>query len=257
MEVLGIDIGGSGIKGAPVDIDKGIFLVEDRYRIPTPDPSTPENVVETVAEIVRHFNWKGPIGCGFPAPLKNDTVLMMANLDKSWLGQNAGKLIYKRTGCQTHVVNDVDAAGLAEMTFGAGIDHKGTVIMMALGTGIGTAFFTGGVLLPNIEFGHLLLKNGLEAEEYASSAVRKSNDMEWEEWTYRLNKILKYIDKLIWPDMYIIGGGVVKYHEMFLHMLKSDAEIVPAKLLNHAGIIGSALSFKYAEDHIKLTAGSI
>ena len=182
---------------------------------------------------------------------------MMANLDKSWLGQNAGKLIYKRTGCQTHVVNDVDAAGLAEMTFGAGIDHKGTVIMMALGTGIGTAFFTGGVLLPNIEFGHLLLKNGLEAEEYASSAVRKSNDMEWEEWTYRLNKILKYIDKLIWPDMYIIGGGVVKYHEMFLHMLKSDAEIVPAKLLNHAGIIGSALSFKYAEDHIKLTAGSI
>jgi len=252
MEVLGIDIGGSGIKGAPVDTDRGIFMVEERFRIPTPEPSTPENVVETVAAIASHFEWKGPIGCGFPAPLKNDTTTMIANLDQSWAGKNVAEKIIKLTGCPTHVVNDVDAAGLAEMTFGVGVGHKGTVMMVSLGTGIGTAIFTDGVLYPNSEFGHIILKNGEESEKYASSAVRKSEDLSWEEWAMRVNELLAYLDELLWPDMYIIGGGVVKYHEEFLPLLESKAEILPAKLLNHAGIIGSALSYKYAEDHIKM-----
>jgi len=251
MEVLGIDIGGSGIKGSPVNIEKGVFL-EERLRLETPQPATPEHVVETVKKLVDHFSWKGPIGCGFPAAIKDDIVLTAANIDKSWIGQNAGKLIKEATGCPTHVVNDVDAAGLAEITFGAGRDHNGTVIMASLGTGIGTAFFTDGKLLPNTEFGHIILKNGEEAEVFASNATRERDDMSWEDWTERLNHFFSYMDELFWPDMYIIGGGVVKYHEEFINMLKSSAEIVPAELLNHAGVIGSALSFIYAEDHIKL-----
>lgn len=251
MDVLGIDIGGTGIKGVPVNIEKGEFL-DERFRLSTPQPATPAQVISTIHEIVEHFNWKGPIGCGFPAAIKYDQVLTAANIDNSWIGKNAGKLISEATGCPTHVVNDVDAAGLAEMTFGAGRDHNGTVIMASLGTGIGTAFFTDGVLLPNTEFGHIILKNGEEAELFASNSTRKREELSWEVWADRLNHFFKYMDELLWPDMYIIGGGVVKYHGEFIQMLKSDsAEIVPAQLLNHAGVIGSALSFIYAEDHIK------
>lgn len=252
MEVLGIDIGGTGIKGAPVDVEKGVFLT-DRHRIQTPQPATPEDVVQTVKELVNYFKWTGPVGCGFPAAIKDDIVLTAANIHNSWIGKNAGKLIMEATGCVTHVVNDVDAAGLAEMTFGAGKHHNGTVIMVALGTGIGTSFFSDSVLLPNTEFGHIILRNGKEAEKYASNAVRKHKDLSWDEWTKRLNKFFKYMDDLLWPDLYIIGGGVVKNHDMFLNKLESKcAEIVPAELLNHAGVIGSALCFKYAEDHFKL-----
>ena len=251
MKVLGIDIGGSGIKGAPVDIDKGVFL-DERLRIETPQPATPKDVVNEVKQLVDHFNWKGPIGCGFPAALKDDMVLTAANIDKSWIGQNTGKLFRDATGCPTHVINDVDAAGLAEMTFGAGRNHNGTVIMASLGTGIGTAFFSDGVLLPNTEFGHIILRNGEEAEKFASNATRKMDDLSWPDWTDRLNHFIKYLDDLLWPDMYIIGGGVIKYHEEFIEMLISNtAEIVPAELLNHAGVIGSALSFKYAENLLR------
>lgn len=246
MEVLGLDIGGSGIKAAPVDITKGEFLA-DRYRLETPQPATPENMLDTISEVVSYFNWKGPIGCGFPAVVKHDVVNTAANIDSSWIGVNAGKIIFERTGCRTHMMNDVDAAGLAEMTFGAGVGKKGTVFMMALGTGIGTSLFTDGHLFPNSEFGHLVLENGKKAEVYASNAVRKQNELTWDEWTYRLNKIIAYYDFLLWPDMYIIGGGVIKDHEKFLHGIQSKAEIVPAKLLNHAGIIGSALAYEYSE----------
>lgn len=246
MEVLGLDIGGSGIKAAPVDIIKGEFLGE-RYRLATPQPATPEKMLSTITEIVDHFNWKGPIGCGFPAVIKNDTVNTAANIDESWIGLNVGKIIHERTGCKTHMMNDVDAAGLAEMTFGAGIEKKGTVIMMAFGTGIGTSIFTNGDLLPNSEFGHLILANGKKSETYASNAARIRNDLSWDEWTNRLNNIISYMDFLFWPDMYILGGGVIKEHDQFLHKIKSTAEIVPAKLLNHAGIIGSALAYEYAE----------
>ena len=246
MEVLGLDIGGSGIKAAPVDITKGEFT-QDRFRLETPQPATPENMLDTISEVVSHFNWKGPIGCGFPAVVKHDVINTAANIDDSWIGVNAGKIIFDRTGCRTHMMNDVDAAGLAEMTFGAGVGQKGTVMVMALGTGIGTSIFTDGVLFPNTEFGHLVLKNGKKAEVYASNAVRKSEELTWSEWTQRLNEIIAYYDFLLWPDLYIIGGGVIKYHEMFLPQIKSKARVIPARLLNHAGIIGSALAYKYAE----------
>jgi polyphosphate glucokinase len=248
MEVLGLDIGGSGIKAAPVDITKGEFLAE-RYRLETPQPATPEKILETVEAVVAHFNWKGPIGCGFPSVIKHDTVQTAANIDDSWIGCEVGKMIFERTGCQTHIINDVDAAGLAEMKFGAGKDKKGTTIVLAFGTGIGSAFFTDGELLRNTEFGHIILNNGKEAEVYASNAARKSRDLSWSQWVSRLNKIFRYLDLLLWPDLYIIGGGVVKYHKKFLPDIKSSAEIVPAKLLNHAGIIGSALAYEYAEGH--------
>ncbi len=248
MEVLGLDIGGSGIKAAPVDIIKGEFLA-DRFRLATPQPATPESMLETVSEVVNHFHWKGPIGCGFPAVIKHDTVNTAANIDKSWIGLNVGKMIHQQTGCKTHMLNDVDAAGLAEMTFGAGVGNKGSVIMMAFGTGIGTSIFTNGELLPNSEFGHLILKNGEKSEVFASNAARKRKELSWDEWADRLNKIIEYMDFLFWPDMYILGGGVIKEHAKYLHLIDSVAEIVPAKLLNHAGIIGSALAYEYAEGH--------
>ncbi len=248
MEVLGLDIGGTGIKGAPVDIDKGVFT-QDRFRISTPRPSTPENVIEAVSDIVAHFNWKGPIGCGFPAVVKHDTVCTAANIDNSWIGKNVGKLIHEQTGCRTHVMNDVDAAGLAEMTFGAGIGRTGTTIVVALGTGIGTAIFADNHLVANSEFGHVYLKSGEKAEVYTSNAARKIKELTWESWSKRLNKFFGYLDDLFWPDLYIVGGGVIKNHEKFLPDIKTRAEIVPAKLLNHAGIIGSSLAYIYAEGH--------
>ncbi len=248
MEVLGIDIGGTGIKGAPVDIENGIFT-QERLRIATPQPATPANVVETVNEIADYFNWKGPIGCGFPAVVKHDTVLTAANIDDSWIGKNVGKLVNEKTGCRTHVINDVDAAGLAEMTFGAGVGRKGTTIVVALGTGIGTSIFTDDYLVSNSEFGHIYLINGEKAELYTSNAVRKMKELDWKSWTKRLNKFFQYMDDLFWPDLFIVGGGVIKFHEKFLPDIKTRAEIVPAKLLNHAGIIGSSLAYSYSEGH--------
>jgi len=246
MVILGLDIGGSGIKAAPVDINKGEFTA-DRFRMSTPQPATTENILDTVSEIVAHFKWEGHIGCGFPGVVKNDIVMTAANIDISWIGQNAGQLVEDRTGCRTHILNDVDAAGLAEMTFGAGVGRKGTTIMLAFGTGIGTSIFTDGALLSNCEFGHLYLKNGKKAEVYASNAARKRKDLSWKEWIKRLNEYIAYLDDLFWPDLYIIGGGVIKYHEQFLAEIKSRTKIVPAKLLNHAGIVGSALAYEYAE----------
>lgn len=251
MEVLGLDIGGSGIKAAPVDIEKGVLLT-DRYRLPTPQPATPEEVLEVVDQVVKYFNWKGTIGCGFPAALKEDVVLTAANIHKSWIGKNAASLIQDVTGCKTHVVNDVDAAGMAEMKFGAGARVNGAVMMVALGTGIGTSLFYDGSLYPNTEFGHIILRNGKEAEKYAANSIRKLQELPWTEWADRLNDFFGYIDDLLWPDIYIVGGGVIKYHEEFLHLLQSRAEIVPARLLNHAGIIGSALAYSYSEDHFRL-----
>ena len=249
MEVLGIDIGGSGIKGAIVDTESGELLTE-RHRIPTPQPATPKKVIKIVGQVVDHFRWTGPVGCGFPAALKHDSVSTAANIDDSWIGLDAGVKIRKKTGCPTHIINDVDAAGLAEMKFGAGRRFDGTVMMISFGTGIGTSFFTDRVLLPNTELGHLILPNGQEAEKYAANSVRKSEELSWQEWASRVNEFLDFIGFLFWPDRIIVGGGVVKYHEEFFHLLKSNSELVPAELLNHAGIIGSALCYRYGEQHI-------
>lgn len=243
MEVLGIDIGGSGIKGAPVDIEKGILLAE-RHRIPTPQPATPEAVAHTVKELVEHFNWKGEIGCGFPSVVRHGIIRTASNIDDSWIGVHAGELFSKVTDCPTLLVNDADAAGMAEMSFGSARNRKGTVIMVTVGTGIGTAIFTRGQLLPNTEFGHIILK-GKVAEKIASDAARKRDDLNWKEWGSRFNKYLARMEFLFSPDLFIIGGGASKKFEKYIKYINVEAEIVSAELKNEAGIIGAALCTKY------------
>ena len=240
MQVLGIDVGGSGIKGAPVDTDTGALLAE-RVRIKTPKKAEPQPVAEVVAEIAKSFNWKGPIGVGFPAPIKSGVALMAANVSDKWVGTNADDLFTKVTGCDCTMINDADAAGLAEMKFGAGRGQPGTVILVTLGTGIGSAIFYRGVLLPNTEFGHLEVK-GEDAEYRASDMARQRDDLSWKKYAKRLNKYLTAMEKLFWPDLFIIGGGISKESEKYIPLLQIDTPIVPAQLLNEAGIVGAALA---------------
>ncbi len=245
MAVLGIDIGGSGIKGAPVDTQTG-ELVSPRFRIPTPNPSKPELVADVVKQIAAHFGWTGKIGCGFPAVVRRGKVFTAANVHKTWIGMNAEDLFASRTGCPSRVINDADAAGLAEMAFGAGRGwEKGVVLLLTLGTGIGSAIFIDGLLLPNTEFGHLQIR-GKDAEKRASDAARQAKDMSWEEWTPRLNEFLQTMEALINPDLIILGGGVSKEFERFNSYLNLRADVVQAQLLNQAGIIGAALAAELA-----------
>lgn len=240
MLVLGIDVGGSGIKGAPVDIEAG-KMVTKRYRIPTPRPSTPEKVAKTVAKIANHFKWEGPIGCGFPAVVQQGVVRTAANIDKSWIGTNVREVFTQVTGNQVVVINDADAAGLAEMTFGAGKGHKGVVLLVTIGTGLGTSLFINGKLLPNTELGHIEI-NGEDAEKNASDAARTREKLSWKQWGKRFNNYLNHLEKLIWPDVIILGGGVSKKHKSFTPYLDVQAEVVIAKTFNQAGIIGGALA---------------
>lgn len=240
MEVLGIDIGGSGIKGAPVNTENG-GLLAPRFRIPTPYPAKPRPMIEVVTEIARHFEWQGLIGCGFPAALHAGEVLTAANIHHKWIGVNAAAEISKATGCPTWVTNDADAAGVAEMTFGAGADRRGVVLIVTIGTGLGTALFIDGQLLPNTEFGHIEI-DGQDAELNASDAARKREKLSWKRWARRFNRYLQTLEKLVWPDLIILGGGVSKKHEKFMPYLDLNAEIVPASLLNQAGIVGAALA---------------
>lgn len=240
MEILGIDIGGSGIKGAPVDVDTGAFAAE-RYRIPTPQPSKPEAVAEVVGEIVKHFDWHGPIGCTFPAIVKNGVVYSAANVDHDWIGTDAHRLFQRVTNCPVLVLNDGDAAGIAEMQYGAGKGHRGVVLILTFGTGIGSAIFVNGTLMPNTELGHLELR-GKDAEHRASDGVRQEKELSWEKWAKRVNEYLQYLEFLFSPDLIIFGGGVSKKHEKFFHLLNTQADIVPAQLLNDAGIIGAGLA---------------
>jgi polyphosphate glucokinase len=242
MEFLGIDIGGSGIKGAPVDVLKGV-LVAERQRLVTPQPSTPEAVSEVVAELARNFNWQGPIGCTFPAVVKAGVTYTAANVDESWINFNGQKLLEEKTGCPVLLLNDADAAGIAEVEFGAGRGHSGVVIVLTFGTGIGSAIFVNGVLVPNTEFGHMEIR-GKDAEHRAADRIRTEKDLSWEKWASRVNEFLERMDLLFSPDLFIIGGGVSKKHQEFLPMLHTRAEIVPAQLLNEAGIIGAALAAK-------------
>ena len=240
MQILGIDVGGSGIKGAPVDIKTG-KLTGDRIRIKTPKEAEPQPVAEVVAEIARSFKWKGSIGIGFPAPIKAGVAMMAANVSDKWIGTNADELFTKITGCECTMINDADAAGLAEMEYGAGRGQPGTVIMLTLGTGIGTAIFHRGRLLPNTEFGHLKMK-GRDAEHRASDAARQREDLSWEKYAKRLNKYLKEMEKLFWPNLFIIGGGISKKSEKYVPLLTVDTPVVPAQFLNQAGIVGAALA---------------
>jgi polyphosphate glucokinase len=239
MQILGIDVGGSGIKGAPVDTETGKLLGE-RIRIKTPDKAEPEPVAEVAAQIAQSFDWKKSIGIGFPAPIKNGIVMMAANVSEKWIGINADELFTSITGCPCKVGNDADVAGLAEMTFGAGKDQTGTVIMITLGTGIGTAIFSNGQLLPNTEFGHLEI-NGRDAEHQASDAARQRKDLSWKKYAKRLNRYMMTMERLFWPDLFIIGGGISKVHEKFIPLLTVQAKVVPAQFQNEAGIVGAAL----------------
>jgi polyphosphate glucokinase len=245
MEILGIDIGGSGIKGAPVDVRTGILTAE-RHRIPTPQPSTPEAVAETVAQIVEHFGWKGPVGCTFPAVVKKGVTYSAANVDASWIGTNGRKILKKKTGCPVLLLNDADAAGIAEMRFGAGRKRRGVVFLLTFGTGIGSAIFVDDSLMPNTELGHMQIMSGsggvVEAEDYASDRARKDDRLSWSEWAARVNEYLNLLEALFSPDLFILGGGVSKKHRKFLPLLSTQAEVVPAQLLNEAGIVGAALA---------------
>ncbi len=235
--VLGIDIGGSGIKGALVDVEKGVFTTE-RYKVKTPQPSTPASVAAAVKEMAEHFDWKGKIGCGFPALMKNGVAKSAANIDKSWIGTNVSQLFSETTGCEVFVLNDADAAGLAEAKFGLA-SSKGIVFFLTVGTGIGSAIFLDGKLLPNTELGHLQFK-GSSAEHYAADSVRKNLGLSKKEWAKRLNEYLEHVEFLFSPDCFILGGGISKHFEDYSQSFTCQTPIYPAKLLNDAGIIGAA-----------------
>lgn len=242
MEILGIDIGGSGIKGAPVDIESGVLL-KDRHRIPTPQPATPKAVANTVAAIAKFFNWKGPIGCGFPAAIQDGVALTATNIDKSWINTNAAEMIRKASGCPTVVRNDADVAGLAEMTFGAGKGQKGVVFMITIGTGLGTAVFSDGHLVYNTELGHIPYKGNI-AEKYAADSVRKKLGLSHDAWAQRFNEYLHLIEKLFYPSLIILGGGQSKKFDKYAHHFTVRAEVVPAQMRNNAGIVGAAMAAK-------------
>jgi polyphosphate glucokinase len=240
-EILGIDVGGSGIKGAVVDIETGKLTVE-RHRIATPQPATPEKIAKTIKEIAKHFDYKGKIGVGYPAVIKNGVIKTAANIDKSNIEINADKLFSKITGNEVYVINDADAAGIAENSFGHGKDIDGTVLFLTVGTGIGSALFINGKLVPNTEFGHLFMHNGLIAEKYTSDAARKTEDLKWSKWGMRFNKYLQHLELLLSPKLFIIGGGVSKKMEKFKNKITIDTPVKPAMLLNEAGIIGAAMN---------------
>jgi polyphosphate glucokinase len=242
MENLGVDIGGSGLKGAPVDVEKGVLLAK-RIRLETPQPSVPEAVGDAVAEIVRHFSWQGPIGCTFPAVIKQGVAYSAANVDNSWIGFNGQKLFEQKSGCPVLLLNDADAAGIAEMELGAGKGQPGVVIVLTFGTGIGSAIFVDGRLVPNTEFGHMEVR-GKDAEHRAADRIRTEKDLSWEKWAARVNEFLERMELLFSPDLFIIGGGVSKKHEKFLPLLQTRAKVVPAQMLNEAGIIGAAMAAK-------------
>lgn len=242
MKVLGIDVGGSGIKGAIVDLETG-KLITERHRIPTPQPATPKAVARTVAKLCEHFEWKGPIGAGFPAAIQNGIARTASNIDDKWIDVNVEGIFAEATACKVRVVNDADAAGLAEATFGGGKGQKGLVVLLTLGTGIGSAMIIDGVLVPNTEFGHLKFKGGI-AEHYAADSVRKRKDLSWKEWGKRLNEYLNHVHRICYPDVIILGGGASKKFEKFVDELDVPTPIRPAELLNEAGIVGAALAGK-------------
>jgi polyphosphate glucokinase len=243
MEVLGIDIGGTGIKGAPVDVAKGV-LTQERFRIPTPEPSTPEAVGDVVAEIVKHFAWKGRVGCTFPAIVQHGVTHSAANVDQGWMHFAAEPFLRKKTSCPLRLVNDADAAGLAEAAFGAAKDVPGSVMVLTFGTGIGSALLLDGRLVPNLELGHLEIR-GKDAEQRASDLIRAQKDLSWKKWAKRVNEFLAQLELYLSPDLFVIGGGVSKSYAKFGEYLHVErARIVPAQLLNEAGIIGAALAAK-------------
>lgn len=236
---FGIDIGGSGIKGAPVDMRHGKFA-DDRLRIPTPQPATPDAVAKVVGKVLDHFEWERSFGCTFPAVVQHGVVRSAANVDDSWIGVDAHDLFKSVTGRKAKVVNDADAAGVAEVRFGAAKDNSGVVLVSTLGTGIGSALVIDGTLWPNTELGHLEI-DGHDAEQQAADSARERDDLDWEAWGQRLTRYFGHIENLLWPDLIVVGGGVSKKFSKWSPHVQIRTPMVPAELLNEAGIIGAAL----------------
>jgi polyphosphate glucokinase len=239
MVILGIDIGGSGVKGAPVDTGRG-ELSEERHRVPTPQPSDVTSVVEAVAEVAGTFGAADRVGITFPGVVVDGVTRTAANVDRSWIDAPAADLFSARLQRPVFVLNDADAAGVAEVTFGAGRGQRGLTVLLTFGTGIGSALFLDGQLIPNTEFGHLEL-HGRDAEERASDRAREQDDLSWEKWADRVQTYLQHVEMLLAPSLFIIGGGVSKKADRFLPLIKTRTPVVPATLLNNAGIIGAAV----------------
>ena len=238
---FGVDVGGSGVKGGIVDLDTG-HLIGDRFKLLTPQPSTPDAVAETVAAVVREFGWTGPLGVTYPGVVTNGTVRTAANVDKGWIGTDAVKVISgKLDGQAVTVLNDADAAGLAEEKFGAGKDNSGVIVLLTFGTGIGSAVIHNGVLLPNTEFGHLEV-GGKEAEHRAASSIKDQKGWSYERWTEEVTKVLIAIENAIWPDLFIAGGGISRKADKWIPMLTNRTPVVGAALQNTAGIVGAAMA---------------
>ena len=240
---FGIDIGGSGMKAAIVDLDTG-EMQSERYRIDTPQPATPEAMANVVRELVDHHGWSGPVGCAFPAVVQRGVVHSAANIDASWLEVDADWLFTEALG-QTSadavvMLNDADAAGLAEMEFGAGAGRSGVVMVLTFGTGIGSGLFVDGTLVPNTELGHLEL-DGYEAEKRAAASAKKREELDWADWAARVENYLRHVEQLFSPDLFIVGGGASKKAEKWLPAIDIRTETVPAQLLNNAGIVGAAV----------------
>jgi polyphosphate glucokinase len=237
---LGIDIGGTGMKAAPVDLATG-ELVADRYRIDTPKPANPEAMAVVVRELVEHFEWTGPVGVGFPAVVRKGVVESAANIDESWINVDADAVFTAATGLAVHMINDADAAGLAEIRFGAGRGRNGVVMMLTFGTGIGSGLFIDGILVPNTELGHLEL-DGFDAEHRAAASARDRDQLNWPEWAERVQRYLRHVERLFSPDLFIVGGGASKQSGKWLKHVHIATDIVPAQMANNAGIVGAALS---------------
>lgn len=246
MHILGIDIGGTGVKGAVIDTAIGEMATE-RFRLESPRPLTPESLAITIQAVVAQHQWSGPIGIGFPAAIQHGIARTAANIDPSFIGLPVADYFTKQTGCPVYVANDADVAGLAEMRFGAGQNVAGVVLIVTIGTGLGTALFSDGHLLPNTELGHIMLDNGMEAERYASEAVRDLQKLKWKDWGDRFNRYLVTMEKLFWPDLIVLGGGASKKLPKFAPRITTQTPVVPAHFLNQAGMIGAAL---FAEEHL-------
>lgn len=245
MKILGIDIGGSALKGAPVDTQTGRLLGE-RHRIATPERLEPEEMARAVAKMVEHFAWKGRVGCGFPGVVQHGIVHFTGNLHPDFEDCNVDAVFSKIAKRNISLVNDADAAGMAEIKFGAGRGVKGTVLMLTFGTGVGSALFIDGVLYPNTEFGHLPM-HGRSAERRVSAAAKERHDLSFKKWAHRVSDYMELLEALVWPDLIIVGGGISADHDKWFKHLKIRSKVVPAKFLNEAGIVGAALHAKNAK----------
>lgn len=238
MEILGLDVGGSAVRAAVIDTERG-QLVSSLRSLPTPQPATPAAVLKVITSLISQLDWSGPIGCGFPAVIRAGQAATAANIDDTWIGVNVLAEISRSSGCLCRVLNDADAAGLAEMHYGSGQGESGSVLVLTLGTGIGSALFYKGQLFPNLELGFLPL-NGQPAERFAAASVRTAENLDWATWAARLDHFLNSVERLLGPDLIIVGGAVSRHSDEFFPFLQTRARLLPAQLENRAGLVGAA-----------------